>query len=204
MRGVTIPFAAALGLALPLSYLLGALPAAAWIARTRGIDIRQVGSGNSGATNVQRTLGWGPGLGVLLFDAFKGAAAVLLARWFGLDPLWAALCGILAIVGHNFSVFLGFKGGKGVATSLGCIIAIDPVVGACMVAMALFTIVISRYVSAGSMVGGAVAVTTAVALQRPWWEIILLGLLAGLLVWQHRENIGRLQAGTERHIGKKS
>lgn len=200
---VTLSSAAALGLALPLSYLLGALPAAAWIARTRGIDIRQVGSGNSGATNVQRTLGWGPGLMVLVFDACKGAAAVLLARYLGLGDVWAALCGVLAIVGHNFSIFLGFKGGKGVATSLGTAIAIDPVVGACIVGVGVFTIAITRYVSVGSMVGAAVAVSTALALGRPWWEVALLAALASLLVWQHRDNIKRIQAGNERHIGKK-
>lgn len=200
MQGVTPLFTA---LALPLSYLLGALPAAAWIARTRGIDIRQVGSGNAGATNVQRALGWGPGLCVLAFDASKGAAAVLLARALGLEPLWAALCGALAILGHNFSIFLGFKGGKGVATSLGCALAIDPLVGLCTASMGIFTILISRYVSAGSMVGAASAVTTALALHRPAWETLLLGLLAALLIWQHRANITRLQNGSERHIGKK-
>ncbi len=200
---MTLTPLAALGLALPLSYLLGALPAAAWIARTRGINIQQVGSGNSGATNVQRALGWGPGIAVLLFDACKGAAAVLLARYLGLSDVWAALCGVMAIVGHNFSVFLRFKGGKGVATSMGTLIAIDPLVGACVVIVGLFTITITRYVSAGSMVGAAVAATTALALQRPWWEVGLFAILAALLVWQHRDNIGRLQAGTERHIGKK-
>lgn len=191
-------------LALVLTYLLGALPAAAWIARSRGIDIRTVGSGNAGATNVQRTLGWGPGLGVAFFDAAKGAAAVLLARWLGLLPEWAALCGILAILGHNYSVFLSFKGGKGVATSLGTIVAIDPIVGACVLVLGIFSVTLTRYVSVGSLVGGAVAVTTAAALGRPGWEVLLLLALCVLVVWQHRDNIQRLQAGTERHIGKES
>ncbi|TSA85679.1 glycerol-3-phosphate acyltransferase [Deinococcus detaillensis] len=190
-------------LALVFAYLLGALPAAAWIARSRGIDIRTVGSGNAGATNVQRTLGWGPGLAVALFDVFKGAAAVWLARWLGLLPEWAAMCGALSILGHNYSPFLGFRGGKGVATSFGTIVAIDPLVGLCVVILGVFTVAITRYVSAGSMIGGAVAVTTAFALGRPWWEVILLLLLCVLAIWQHRENIKRLQAGTERHIGKK-
>ncbi len=191
-------------LALIFAYLLGALPAAAWIARSRGIDIRTVGSGNAGATNVQRTLGWGPGLAVALFDVLKGAAAVWLARWLGLLPEWAALCGAFAILGHNYSAFLGFKGGKGVATSFGTIMAIDPLVGLCVLVMGVFTVGVSRYVSAGSLVGGAVAVTTAFALGRPWWEVVLLLVLCVLVVLQHRENIKRLQAGTERHIGKKA
>lgn len=191
-------------LALISAYLLGALPAAAWTARSRGIDIRTVGSGNAGATNVQRALGWGPGLAVALFDILKGAAAVWLARWLGLLPEWAAMCGALAILGHNYSVFLGFKGGKGVATSFGTIVAIDPLIGLCVLVMGVFTVAVSRYVSAGSLVGGAVAVTTAFALGRPWWEVALLLVLCALVVWQHRENITRLQAGSERHIGKKA
>ncbi|AWN22943.1 glycerol-3-phosphate acyltransferase [Deinococcus irradiatisoli] len=190
-------------LALVLAYLVGAIPAAAWIARLKGVDIRTVGSGNSGATNVQRTLGWGPGLAVAFFDIAKGAVAVWLARQLGLLPEWAALVGIMAILGHNFSVFLGFRGGKGVATSFGTIIAIDPLVGACVFAMGVFTVSVTRYVSAGSLVGGAVAVVTAAALGRPLWELGLLLALCVLVVWQHRENIQRLQAGNERHIGKK-
>ncbi len=191
-------------LALILAYLLGALPAAVWVARSRGIDIRSVGSGNAGATNVQRALGWGPGLAVALFDAAKGAAAVYLARALNLDAPWAALCGVAAILGHNYSVFANFKGGKGVATSFGTITAIDPVVGACVFAMGVFTVATTRYVSAGSIIGGAVALVVAVALGRPGWEVALLLFLAALAVWQHRENIKRLQAGTERHIGKKA
>ncbi len=133
-------------LALLLAYLVGAVPAAAWIARSRGIDIRTVGSGNSGATNIQRTLGWGPGLAVAFFDVAKGAVSVWLARQLGLLPEWAALVGIMAILGHNYSVFLGFKGGKGVATSFGTILAIDPLVGACVFVMGVFTVSVTRYV----------------------------------------------------------
>ena len=191
-------------LSLILAYLLGALPAAAWVARSRGIDIRSVGSGNAGATNVQRALGWGPGLLVALFDAAKGAAAVLLARALNLDPEWAALCGVFAILGHNYSVFLNFRGGKGVATSFGTIVAIDPLVGLCVFVMGVFCVSVTRYVSVGSMVGGAVALVTAAALGRPIWELLLLLFLCVLVVWQHRENIKRLQAGSERHLGKKS
>ncbi len=126
----------------------------------------------------------------------------MLARWFDLDPQWAALCGVLAILGHNYSVFLGFRGGKGVATSFGTVIAIDPLVGLCVLVLGMFTIGVSRYVSAGSMVGSMVAVTTAAALGRPAWELALMLALCILVVWQHRENIKRLHAGTERHIGK--
>jgi acyl phosphate:glycerol-3-phosphate acyltransferase len=198
-------------LALPLTillllvgaYLLGAVPAAAWIARGRGVDIRAVGSGNAGATNVQRTLGWGPGLAVAFFDIAKGAAAVILGRYLGLAPEWAALGGVMAILGHNYSVFLGFKGGKGVATSFGTLLAIDPLVGGAVFVMGVFSVTLTRYVSVGSMVGGAVAVTTAVVLGRPLWETGLFLALCTLVVWQHRANIGRLQAGTERHIGSK-
>lgn len=186
------------------SYLLGAVPFATIVARARGVDIRTVGSGNSGATNVQRALGWGPGLLVAVIDICKGAVAVWLARRLGVGDLTAALCGVLAVIGHNYSVFLRFRGGKGVATSFGTILAIDPLVGAGTAVLALGTMVLTRYVSAGSMLGALASVTLAVVLPRPWWERALLALLALLLIWQHRDNLRRLWQGRERRFGEKA
>lgn len=190
-------------IALLLSYLLGSLPAGAWVARARGVDIRTVGSGNTGATNVLRAMGWGPGLLVALFDALKGVLAVLLARAALHDPPIEALCGALAVLGHNFSVFLRFRGGKGVATSLGTVLVIDPLVGLAAVLIGSFCIGITRFVSAGSMVGTVAAVVLSVVLGRPAWEIGVIVFLAALLIWQHRGNLKRLQSGNENRFLEK-
>ena len=190
-------------LAVLASYLLGAVPAAAWVARSRGVDIRTVGSGNSGATNVLRSLGKGPALVVAVFDILKGALAVLLGRALGLPEPWAALCGVVAVLGHNFSPFLGFRGGKGVATSFGTIAALDPVVGLAAFVMGVAAMSLTRHVSAGSILGGLAAVIVVVVLGRPLWLMAVVAGLVALLVWQHRPNIGRLMAGNESRIGEK-
>lgn len=191
-------------LALLLAYLLGALPAGAVVARARGVDIEKVGSGNPGATNVLRAVGWGPGLLVAVFDILKGALAVWLARALGLPDVTAALCGALATLGHNYSVFLRFRGGKGVATSFGTVLAIDPLIGAGTLVIALSCMYLTRFVSAGSVVGAVTSTTLALLLPRPWWERAIIAALSLLLIWRHRENIARLQAGNERRLGEKS
>ncbi|GHF55168.1 glycerol-3-phosphate acyltransferase PlsY [Deinococcus metalli] len=189
--------------ALLLSYLLGSIPAAAWVARARGVDIRTVGSGNSGATNVLRSVGRGPALAVAVFDILKGALAVVIARALGLDPLWSALCGLAAVIGHNYSPFLGFRGGKGVATSFGTLAVIDPVVGACAFVLGIFTMWLTRFVSAGSIIAAVAAGLLVMVMQRPIWMTVIVLLLAGQLVWLHRANITRLHEGTERRLGEK-
>lgn len=190
-------------LALLLSYFLGSIPAATWVARGRGVDIRTVGSGNSGATNVLRSVGTGPALAVAAFDILKGALAVVIARALGVDALWAALCGLAAVMGHNYSPFLGFRGGKGVATSLGTVAAIDPLVGLCAFLVGTFTMWLTRFVSAGSIVAAALAGLLVIVLQRPAWMIVIVLILSGQLIWLHRENIARLHAGKERRLGEK-
>lgn len=190
-------------LALVLAYLLGSIPAGAWVARGRGVDIRRVGSGNTGATNVARAIGTGPGLLVALFDGLKGVLAVLLARLFVHDPAVEALCGALAVLGHNFSVFLRFRGGKGVATSLGTVIAINPVVGLGALMIGGTCIGLTRFVSAGSIVGAVATSVLALVLRVPVWELAAVLFLSALLIWQHRDNIKRLQAGAERRFGER-
>lgn len=188
---------------LVLSYLLGSIPAAAWVARLRGVDIRRVGSGNSGATNVLRSVGKGPAVAVALFDILKGALAVLIARAAGLDDLPAALCGVAAVTGHNFSPFLGFRGGKGVATTFGTLVALSPVVGLGMAVIGFLTVALTRLVSAGSILGGVTAALVAWVTGQPLWLSLLVTALVALMVWQHRENVTRLQAGNERRLGDK-
>jgi acyl phosphate:glycerol-3-phosphate acyltransferase len=191
-------------LAFLLAYLLGAIPAGSLVARRRGVDIRTMGSGNSGATNVQRSLGWGPGLMVGLFDILKGALAVWLARRLGLSDTLAAFCGLAAVLGHNFNAFHGFRGGKGVATSFGVMLIVDPQVCAVTFVVTFAVVYLTRYVSAGSLVGTVCATAMALALGRPWWELTILLVISALMFYQHRENIVRLRSGSESRFGQKS
>lgn len=187
-----------------LAYLFGSIPAGAWVARYYGVDIQKVGSGNTGATNIQRTLGNWPAVLVALFDVFKGGIAVLVARLLGLEGLLLGAVALAAVLGHNYSVFLGFKGGKGVATSFGTLIFFDPVVGLSVLPIGIATMILTRYVSAGSLIGGVAAVVITIALGKPLWQVLTITVLAGLIFWTHRENLRRLQAGNERRFGEKT
>ncbi|HVR27915.1 MAG TPA: glycerol-3-phosphate 1-O-acyltransferase PlsY [Thermoanaerobaculia bacterium] len=197
-------------LVLLVAYVLGALPWSVWIARwTRGIDVRQVGSGNPGATNVLRSAGRGPGLAALACDVFKGVAAVVLARAVAPSASWLGWAALAAVAGHVFSIFLGFRGGKGVATAAGALAAISP--QAFLAALVVFAVSVAatRYVSLGSMLG---AVTFPVALwlvARPDLEpaarlslLVSSSLIALLVLVRHRANLERLLAGTENRLGR--
>ena len=186
-----------------LAYLFGSIPAGVLMARTYGVDIRKVGSGNIGATNVLRTLGWGPALVVAFFDVFKGGIAVLLARASGLEGWLLGGVALAAILGHNYSLFLGFKGGKGVATSFGTLLFLDPVLSLWTLPVGVSVMLITRYVSAGSMAGSVAATVLALALGRPPWEVATVFLMAALIFWTHRENLKRLWEGTERRLGER-
>ncbi len=186
-----------------LAYLFGSIPAGVLVARTYNIDLTKVGSGNTGATNVLRSAGWGPGLVVALADIFKGGIAVLIARALGLDGNLISLVALAAVIGHNFSIFLGLKGGKGVATSFGTVLLLDPGLGLAILPMFIGTVYLTRFVSAGSIVGGVAAVVLAIAMQRDVWMVVMcLGLFL-MIVFKHRDNIQRLQAGTERRLENK-
>jgi acyl phosphate:glycerol-3-phosphate acyltransferase len=183
-----------------LAYLFGSIPAGVLVARTYNIDLTKVGSGNTGATNVLRSAGWGPGLVVALADIFKGGIAVLIARALGLDGNLISLVALAAVIGHNFSIFLGFKGGKGVATSFGTVLLLDPGLGLAILPIFIGTTYLTRFVSAGSIIGAIASVVLAVAMQRDIWMVVMcLGLLA-MIVFKHRDNIQRLQVGTERRL----
>ncbi len=199
-------------LAAVLGYLLGAIPFGLIIGRlTKGIDLREYGSHRTGATNALRTLGTPAAAAVFLLDVAKGVAAVLLARLlFDGDPLveWAAAAaGVAAIVGHNWSVFIGFTGGRGVATSAGALGAMS--IWTLLIVAPIVVLVIwrSRFVSLGSVTGALAApVITAVlaAIGASTVQAIAYALASGLLVTvAHADNIGRLRAGTERRIGQK-
>ncbi len=190
-------------LPLVLAYLFGSIPAGVLVARTYGVDIRKVGSGNIGATNVLRTLGWGPALVVAFFDVFKGGIAVLIAWALGLEAWTLGGVALAAVLGHNYSLFLGFRGGKGVATSFGTLLFLDPVLTLWTLPIGLSVMLLTRYVSAGSITGGVTALVLALALGRPLWEVVTVALMALLIFWTHRENLKRLQAGTERRFGER-
>lgn len=199
-------------LAALLGYLLGAVPFGLIVGRlTKGIDLREYGSHRTGATNALRTLGMRAAAAVLVLDVAKGVAAVLLARLLFIDdPLveWAAAAaGLAAVVGHNWSAFIGFTGGRGVATSAGALGAMS--IASLLILAPIVAVVMwrSRYVSLGSIVGalGAPVITALLAgFGAATVPAIAYALASGLLVTAaHADNIGRLRAGTERRIGQK-
>ncbi|MEO6787512.1 MAG: glycerol-3-phosphate 1-O-acyltransferase PlsY [Chthoniobacteraceae bacterium] len=195
------------------SYFLGSIPFGLLASKCKGVDIRKHGSGNIGATNVWRVCGWRYGLPVFVLDVLKGVAAVWLSRWlavhFAGDPAWAGIVAAMScIIGHSFSVWLGFKGGKGVATSLGVFLALMPLPS--LIALLLWGIVfkISGYVSLASIVAAFALPAAAIALQftdwRYGWPVSGFASLVGLLVIvRHGSNIARLRAGTENRFGRK-
>ena len=194
--------AAALILWALIGYLLGSIPSGIIIARALGLgDLRSIGSGNIGATNVLRTGSKGAAAATLLMDAAKGAAAVLLARWItGEDA--AQLAGLMAFIGHCFPIWLGFRGGKGVATFLGLILALAWPVGLLCCAAWLATAALMRISSLSALVAACSAVLWMLLLG--YWSMLLLGaVVAALILWRHRTNIARLRAGTEPKIGAK-
>lgn len=189
-------------LALVGGYLIGSIPFGLLLTRAAGLgDIRAIGSGNIGATNVLRTGRKGLAIATLLLDALKGVAAVLLARWFLGDQ--DLVSGTAAVLGHTMPVWLGFKGGKGGATALGvCYAAMWPVALVCTV-LWLGTAKLTRMSSAATLT--AVGAAPFVALLLSDTEHALLALLVALLIfWKHEGNIRRLIAGTEPKIGQKS
>ncbi|MBI5802115.1 MAG: glycerol-3-phosphate 1-O-acyltransferase PlsY [Verrucomicrobia bacterium] len=204
--------AAALITLVLLSYLLGSIPTGFLVAKAQGVDIRSVGSGNIGATNVFRILGKGPGIFVLTADAVKGVLAVLLvapaaARLDASGGVmlqnFPALAGICAILGHNYTCWLNFKGGKGIATTAGVFAALAPAAFGIALAAWLVAFAASRYVSLASIVA-AVALPLAVWLTGN--SALLTGVstaLGALAIYKHKANIQRLLAGTESRVGAK-
>ena len=191
-----------------VSYLLGSIPFGYLLVRIfTGEDVRTSGSGNIGATNVARR---SPVLGIatLLLDAGKGLAAVLLARMLFGGPhpqLIMTVAAFFAILGHLFPVWLKFHGGKGVATSLGAFVLLTPKSILCMVVLFLIIAVAFRYVSLGSVVVAAAFPLLAWALREyeDSRQLILITLVSAFVIWKHRQNIGRLTAGTETKFGSK-
>ncbi len=190
------------------AYLIGSVPFGFVVAKLHGIDIRTVGSGNIGATNVFRSVSRGAGILTFALDVSKGILGVVVAPFLAMSvtginatglqlPLF---CGALTIVGHNWSCFLGFKGGKGIATSAGMLIALAPqCVGIAFLGW-LIVFLLTRYVSVASMAAClvlAVAVWPLHLVREGWWFPIVLNLLALIGIWKHRANVARLRTGSE-------
>lgn len=185
-----------------VGYLFGSIPFGIVITRIFGLgDLRQIGSGNIGTTNVLRTGSKSAAAATLILDGGKGAVAVLVARWLAAEDA-AQIAGLLAFLGHCFPVWLKFKGGKGVATFLGLMLALAWPVGVACCLTWLTTALIGRISSLSALV--AAASTTCWILLLGYGNIFFLGVAVTLLVfWRHKENIERLKAGTEPKIGKK-
>jgi acyl phosphate:glycerol-3-phosphate acyltransferase len=183
-------------LALAAAYLLGSIPfgyVAGWM---RGVDLRTLGSGNTGGTNAVRVLGPRYGLPVILLDVAKGVAAVELAIAVGGINLGVAAAAA-AILGHTFPVFLGFGGGKGVATGAGATIGLAPIVGLLSVPIWLLTIALTGYVSVGSLFTAVAIPTMSVLFGEPPLVTGFLTVASLFVIYRHRQNIARLRAGTE-------
>ena len=187
-----------------LGYLLGSIPSG-WLAGRwlKGIDLRELGSGSTGATNVLRQVGKGPALVVFLIDVGKGAAAVLLARALGLGDWIQVLAGLTALAGHIWPVWLGFKGGKAVATGLGLFLGLAWPVGLASFGVFMAVFSLSRLVSLASVLA-AISLPLLMAAGSGSTANQVVALVAMLLVlWRHRSNIQRLLNGTEPKLGQK-
>ena len=207
------PRVLAIALSVLCSYLLGSIPFGLLAAKLKGMDIRQHGSGNIGATNVWRVCGWRYGLPVFILDVLKGVCAVWIARWIAVwlhgNPAWAAIAAAMAcVIGHSFPAWLGFKGGKGVATSLGVFLGLMPIPSVVALLVWIVIFKVSGYVSFASIIAALVLPSAAIAMQFTnhayGWPVSGFAVVAGLLViLRHRSNITRLRAGTENRFGRK-
>jgi glycerol-3-phosphate acyltransferase PlsY len=196
-------------LVLITAYLLGSIPFGYLLVRAKeGADVRETGSGGTGATNVSRRAGKLAGIVTLLLDALKGALSVILARMFLTEDFginwWVAAAVVLALAGHCFPVWLGFRGGKGVATGVGAFLALAPLAVACAGVLFILVVWTTRYVSLGSIVAAAVlplSIWMLSGYMNPSAAVapLLTAALAGaaIIIFMHRANIGRLLSGTE-------
>lgn len=184
-----------------LGHMCGSIPSGLWIVQAlHGIDIRNYGSKNIGTTNVFRTVGPKTAVMVLLADAFKGILAVWLVSAYFHNPVLDVVTALGALLGHNYSVFLGFKGGKGVATALGLLVFLMPKAAPCSFGVWLVLVLATRYVSLGSIVAAIVTPFLAWYMEYPLAYVIFSAIAAFFVVLRHKENIQRLLSGTESKI----
>ncbi len=192
-------------LAVLLAYLVGSIPTGYLFGLLRGIDVRSLGSGATGGTNVGRALGWPAGVITGVIDAGKGVAAAALGR--ALDPGggWlVAACVIAAVAGHSWPVFIAFRGGKGVATAAGGLLWVHPYYTLVAIGVFVLIVLITRYVSLGSVVATILAaLLIGLSSGPPSTRVLVLGA-AAIILFRHNANIGRLLRGTERRLGRQA
>lgn len=186
-----------------LAYLLGSVPFAFLLARRRGVDLRRTGSGNVGATNVMRTTGVSRAVLAMWLDGIKGAVAVLVAERLASGPATPVAAGLASVLGHIYPLWLGFRGGKGVATAAGVFAVLTPIALAVAGAVFLTAVWITRYISVGSLAGAATLVVVTSATDRPAAVTVGAAVAALIILHRHRENLGRLLEGTERQVGQR-
>lgn len=197
-------------IAVALAYLAGSIPSAVWAGKLfHGIDVREHGSGNAGATNTVRVLGWKTGIPVLVFDLFKGWLAAMLPRFLDAAPdssetlmVLQIACGLAAILGHVFPVFAGFRGGKGVATTFGVLLALHPLLTLTCAGIFLIVLLASGYVSLGSMIAVAMfPILLVTAFRSPSvWLTVFSVIVAAAVIITHTKNIKRLLRGEEKRF----
>ena len=185
------------------AFVMGSIPVGVIVAKTKGIDLKKIGSGNIGATNVLRSLGKGPAALTLFGDMLKGALAVALGKYFGLGTFYQGLIGLSAILGHNFSLFLGFRGGKGVATSLGVFLLYSPQTALITFIIWIVVVLTTKYSSLGALISFGLLPLTIILLDSK--DKLPVAVLVTLFILiRHTDNIRRLIKGTERKIGERA
>jgi glycerol-3-phosphate acyltransferase PlsY len=188
-------------LLLGCAYLSGSIPTGVWLSLRHGVDPRDIGSGNIGATNVARAAGLPTGVLTLAGDALKGLLPVLFAVHAGYAEPIVAITALTAFIGHLYSCFLGFRGGKGVATALGVFLGLAPLAMAVVVPLFVATAAISRYVSLASLLAAAVTPVVLILLGCGRPTLVVALIIGVLIVLRHRDNIRRMRFGTEARIG---
>ncbi len=184
--------------------LLGSIPFGVVVARIRGVDLKKVGSGNIGATNVLRTMGKTPALITLAGDVLKGAIPVLAAKYLLDDLTFEGIVGLCAVLGHNFSLFLRFRGGKGVATSIGVLLVYSPLAAVVTILIWVAVIVITRYSSMGALVSFGLLPLSLYLVDYTKEKLIVSFMVTALLMIRHVDNIHRLIRGKEPKIGERT
>jgi glycerol-3-phosphate acyltransferase PlsY len=191
-------------LAVLAAYLMGSIPFAQLLSRRRGIDLRRVGSGNVGATNVLRTMGVRAAVLAMLLDAVKGTIAVLIAQRLTTGVGAPVLAGLASVIGHVYPVWLRFRGGKGVATAAGAFALLSPVAAAIAVGVFVVAVVFTRFISVGSMAAAVTLAAWTFVSDAPTVVGVGAAIAAAVVLAGHRTNLARLIAGTERRIGQRS
>jgi glycerol-3-phosphate acyltransferase PlsY len=188
-----------------VAFVLGSIPFGIITAKAKGIDLKKVGSGNIGATNVLRSLGKWPAILTLLGDILKGTLAVAIGKYAGVEPIFEGFIGMSAILGHNFSIFLGLRGGKGVATSIGVLLFYVPYGALLTVIIWAVVVLFTKYSSLGAIVSFTLLPLNVLLIHSQDTTKFFVSLLISVfIIIRHQDNIRRLMKGTERKIGQRA